>query len=160
MSKEFDNIHLSKESLALLKHFADVEEIPSNQSSENPCFDQLCEYGLIETHIIDYTDDEFPQPIYSPYRIAELGKGYLHTLKSEDEFKKSIRAMANSAENIAKSAKQQSDAATKQADIAFKVAKKADIKGWIASIAAAILTIIEAIDHLDVILSLFQSFIH
>lgn len=148
------DIFLSQESYDILQQFNARSSIPDESLRKYPesCIQQLCDYGLIESHIKDYDESNHFSPVCSDYAITELGKGYLLGRKNDEEFLSSVKSMAESASKQALHAEEIAASSKKQSETAEYVAHKADVKGWIAIFISFAALGIEIIANLDKIL--------
>lgn len=120
-----DNIFLSNESYETLQKLASSSDIPNNIFSDS-CIDQLLEYGLIESHVIDYElTSNVINPVFSDYSVTEKGIGYLTMRQTQEENINMFKSMVASAEK-------QADASKKQADLAQAAADHAEAEAKIA----------------------------
>lgn len=116
------DIILSNESFQILQQFSLCNTISHKKLEEFPtsCVEQLCDYKLIESHIVGYDIGAGVVPKFSDYSISELGKGYLAGRKSAAEFQSTVKSMADSAFRQAESAKDQADSLSAQVNILEK----------------------------------------
>lgn len=145
---KMEKILLSNESFKLLQDFASRSPIYDIDVSSDS-IQQLFEYKLIDSSVVEcqHLDGEYIFnyiPSKCEYFITELGKGYLADYQRNVESLESVKKIAQSSQKIASSAETQANAAK-------KIAKKADVKGWIALIFSGITLLFEfAVNHAEI----------
>lgn len=140
-----EKILLSHESYEILLKFAQDTCISQEDADQYPseCIEQLSDYELIECHVTGYdTSGDSIFPKFSEYSITELGKGYIAARQNEDETFRSLKSIAESAEEQAKSAKIQADLAIEAAANAQSDAEKARREALFAKIVSVLAVLV------------------
>lgn len=138
-----DNIFLSNESYETLQKLASSSNISNNIFSDS-CIDQLLEYGLIESHVIDYElTSNVINPVFSDYSVTEKGIGYLTMRQTQEENINMFKSMVASAEKQADASKKQADLAqaADHAEAEAKIARRDALFSKILAILAIIVSL-------------------